>query len=160
MATKRMVLNWKLDYTPRQVEPAGSLECRGWRLKLYGIRGRAREVPAQLFDAARRLAATNLPSPALTLDRYGLGFAICHDACDFDTVTLDWWERSNELRHVVFRSREDVGHFDNITRTGEAACIWELAIIGFEREVWIDAMLRDGRQDIDEYLSRSMSALC
>lgn len=153
-------LSWTLEHTPRQIEPAGSLVCRGWRLKLYGIRGRARRVPAQLFDAASRLAASNLPSPALTLDRYGLGFAICHDAHDFDTVTLDWWERGNELRHLVFRSQGNVDRFSNITHLGEAACIWELAIIGFEREAWIDAVLKDGRKDFSEYLSRSMSALC
>ena len=39
-------------HAPRQIQPAGSLECRGWRLKLYGIRGRSRPVPAQLIEAA------------------------------------------------------------------------------------------------------------
>lgn len=58
----------------------------------------------QLFGAARKLAASNLPVLAQTPDRFGVGFAICHEAQNFDTVTLDWWERSNELRHLVFRS--------------------------------------------------------
>ena len=153
-------LTWKLEHTPRQIEPAGNCECGEWQLKVYGIRGRDRHVPAQLFDAARSLAAGNLPSPARTADRYGVGFVICHDACDFDTVTLDWWERSNELRHLVFRSRGNMGCFENITHMGEAACIWELAIMGFERKAWIDAVLKDGKQDFGEYLARSLTALC
>ena len=96
----------------------------------------------------------------MTPDRYGLGFAICHDACDFDTVTLDWWERTNELRHLVFRSPTNAGRFSNITHSGEAACIWELAIIGFERETWIETVLIGGRKDFHKYFSRWMSALC
>ena len=151
---------WRLVHAPRQIQPAGSLECRGWRLKLYGIRGRSRPVPAQLIEAAGKLAADYLPSPALTEDRYGVGFAICHDARDFDTVTLDWWERTNELRHLVFRSLGDSGSFTNITHSGEAACVWELAIIGFEREAWIDAVLKAERKNLDEYLSRSMAGFC
>jgi hypothetical protein len=132
----------------------------GWRLKMYGIRGRDRLVPAALFDAARNLAASHLPTPAHASERYGVGFAICHDAHDFDTVTLDWWERSNELRHLVFRSHGEVVRFDNVTHLGEAACVWELAIIAFEREAWIDAVLKDGSKDFSEYLQRSLSALC
>ena len=53
-----------------------------------------------------------------------------------------------------------MGRFDNITHMGEAACIWELAIMGFERKAWIDAVLKDGRQDFGEYLARSLTALC
>ncbi len=77
----------------------------------------------------------------------------------FNQITVDWWEHSNELRHHVFRAEANHPlHFDDLTATGEAFCVWELRVIGFERDAWLETMLDsiDGPEEV-AYLSRRLN---
>ena len=41
----------------------------------------------------------------------------------------------------------------DMTATGPAACVWDLRVIGFERDAWLSKVLRNpGGPDIDAYL--------
>ena len=38
------------------------------------------------------------------------------------------------------------------------ACVWDLAVIGFEREAWLEAVLSNPRgPDVEAYLARRLS---
>jgi hypothetical protein len=51
------------------------------------------------------------------------------------------------LRHIVFKANaESSKTFDNITHTGEAFCIWELKVIGHERDAWIRHILEQNEK--------------
>jgi hypothetical protein len=123
-------------------------------VKIYGISERAVLPPASFLDTAKRIAGATLPSPAVAPLRYGAAFVTIHHAEMFNQILVDWWERVNELRHRVFKAppeRPEV--FEEITATGEAFCIWELGVIGFERDAWLEAALKSqAATAVEDYL--------
>ena len=45
-----------------------------------------------------------------------------------------------------------------MTATGPAACVWDLRVIGFERDAWLSKVLRNpSGPDIDAYLSERLN---
>jgi hypothetical protein len=124
----------------------------GWRLKAYGISGRRELPPPAFVDAARDLAQRELPTPAEAPERYGVGFVGVHEGRDGDLYAfVDWWENENELCHRQYVGSNDLQPSDPI---GIRACVWDLAVVAFERQAWLDAVLQnlDG-PDLDRYLA-------
>lgn len=148
----------KVTTVPYKTRPIRFLDLwkeDGWKMKIYGISSLAESPEPRLIEAALEIAAKTLPSPAVSEERYGVGFVTIHQAAMFNQIILDWWERVNELRHRVFKApSEKPFEFEEITASGEAFCIWELRVIGFERDAWLNAVLRSyGANGIDDYLS-------
>lgn len=150
---------WRLTHEPRRIDALEPLALHDWRLKVYGICGLSRPIPKLMLDAATQIALENLPAPSMTSARYGVGFLIAHEAHAFNTITLDWWENVNELRHKVFRASSGRHSFTDITASAEAACVWELRIMAFERDAWVDSVLEKGKMDFDRYNSTMLSGL-
>jgi hypothetical protein len=129
-----------------------------WRLKLYGIGMRPGSPAAELVEAARELALQVLPRPAVTSSRYGVGFMGVHEGKGASMVFVDWWERQNELHHHAWRSeRTDSTEFEYVSPHGLVACVWDLAVISFEREAWVTHVLRPARPDLDQYLDSALA---
>ncbi|MGH7468650.1 MAG: hypothetical protein ACRENP_11880 [Longimicrobiales bacterium] len=129
-----------------------------WQIKVYTISQESLTVEPAYLDRCLAIAAATLPTPAVRQDRYGLGFAVIHRARMFNQIVIDWWERDNELRHRVFKAEADASlDFREITATGEAFCVWELRVLAFEREAWLDTVLsRAPAVRFDDYLARRL----
>ncbi|HSJ10313.1 MAG TPA: hypothetical protein VK928_10375, partial [Longimicrobiales bacterium] len=111
----------------------------------------------RLVAAALQLAADVLPQPAVTRTRYGVGFMGVHEGRGSNLIFVDWWARENELRHHAWVSPEgEFRQFDYVTPTGLAACVWDLAVIGFERQAWIDTALVTSHPDFARYLDSAL----
>lgn len=146
-------------HTPRRIRFLELWEHEGWRMKLYGICENDDVPHREYVEMGKSIASRLLPRESDTPDRHGLGFVVIHEATMFNQIVVDWWERSNELRHHVFKAEtRHPLHFENITATGEAFCVWELRVIGFERDAWVDTMLDnpDG-MDVMAYLGRRLN---
>lgn len=142
------------SYRARAVRFLQLWEPGGWRIKIYGI-AYGRETPGtRLVEAARSVARVCLPTPAVTGDRYGVGFMGVHEGRGSNLVFVDWWADENELHHHVFVSYPEApGALTDVTPTGLAGCVWDLAVLAFERRAWIDAtLLESGRRELDRYL--------
>jgi len=131
----------------------------GYRIKIYGIRQGDEKPEKHFIEIAKEIADKILPQPALTEERYGIAFITIHQAEMFNQIIIDWWERTNELRHHVFKAEADIPtDFKNITSTGEAFCVWELRIISFERQAWIDKVLLPTEKDnFEKYLHTQLN---
>lgn len=145
-----------------QIRPIRFLELwqeHGWRIKLYGISQHAQKPEKRYVSIAKEIAGNLLPQPAVTPERYGAAFITIHQADLFNQIVFDWWERDNELRHHVFKAEPTAPEsFENITATGEAFCVWELRVIAFEREAWLNTMLKaDDNPDIERYLQARLN---
>jgi hypothetical protein len=141
-------------YATRSVRCLDLLMFDGWRLKLYGIAYRG-ERPAQaLVDAAIAAAHERLPRPAVSHDRYGVGFVGAHDGRGANFVFVDWWATEDELHHHTWLSRKEEPA--GLRPTGPddlTACAWDLAVIGHERTAWVRHVLaRAPGPDLDAYL--------
>ncbi|HET9529400.1 MAG TPA: isochorismatase [Blastocatellia bacterium] len=146
---------------PYEARPIRFLELwedAGWRLKVYGIAYRRERPRQELIEAARQAARDRLPRPAVTDSRYGVGFLGIHDGRGANFVFLDWWQDENELHHHVYVSPHDRPQLlEYSTPTGVVACVWDLRVLGFERQAWLDAVLANPNgPDIDDYLARRL----
>jgi hypothetical protein len=145
-------------YEPRHVRFIRREDANGWRLKLYGIALQGKEPDPAFVEATRELAASVLPQPPAADDRYGVGFATAHDATSLYIALVYWWQSENELHQRIYVSpKEGPIEFTQVENQ-PAGCVWELAIVDFERRAWIEDVLspRDGPH-LERYLERRVS---
>ncbi len=146
-------------YVPRPARFLRIEEVGGWRMKIYGLAMPGRSARPELVEASLSLAARWLPQPAVTDDRYGVGFVIAHDAMAASIAIVYWWESGNELHQRAFVGPHDDPRAMAKVDQQAAGCVFELGIIDFERRAWIEDVLTDARgQDLDRYLSRRFNA--
>jgi hypothetical protein len=140
-------------HRPRPIAPLGLHETAGWRLKVYGITSEGDRPPAELVEAALKLAPEVLPVPAVSSDRYGLGFVVVHRAGDFCFVLYDWWSGENEIHQRLYSAP-----LDEPTRLAPHLspaifCVWEGAAVDHERRAWLRHVLaRPEGPDTGAYL--------
>ncbi len=147
-------------YSPRPIRFLEQLTLPGWRLKVYGI-GYERHLPRpELVSAAKALATEKIESFAAGKNHYGVGFLGVHDGRGANFAFLDFWADENELHHHVYVSPKDQpADLEYFTPTGLSACVWDLALIGFERQAWVEAVLANPEgPDLNRYLACQMNA--
>ena len=141
-------------YAPRPVQFAGLAEPSGYRLKQYAI------VYSEPFRDANfaegsRLVFAELPTPAVTAERPGVGFVIAHQGNGADYVVLGWWDRENELPlKVLVRPQSPNGQW-RPARGGESVCVWDLEVIWFERQAYVQTVIGNG--DAEGYLAMRLN---
>jgi hypothetical protein len=150
--------------TPYKTRPIRFLELHlinGWQLKIYGISALRDRPPRDLVDAIKAVANSILPQPAATKDRYGVGFLYAHEGRNGGGyASVNWWLNENELNHYQYQAPADrLDDLQPIEKTGgTSACAWDLAVIAFEREAWLETVLtNDAGPDLDAYLQRQMN---
>lgn len=148
-------------YQKRPIRFQGIWEHHGWRLKLYGISALSEVPPAELVDATKLLAVSLLPTPAVTDARYGVGFLYAHEGRNGGGyASVNWWLNENELQHHQYEAPPQ--GFDDLKSVeitgGSDACAWDLAVIAFERNAWVDVVLANEQgADLDGYLACQMN---
>jgi hypothetical protein len=148
--------------TPYALRPIRFLELwqpDTWRLKVYGIAYERAAPRAELIDAGKRIAERTLTNLADATDHYSVGFLGIHDGRTSNFVFIDWWAEVNELYHRVFVSPTDESaNLIETTATGPTACVWDLRVISFERDAWLETVLRNpAGPNFDEYLLRRLN---
>jgi hypothetical protein len=126
---------------------------------VYGIAYGRPSPRVELIEAGKKIAQTTLETTAEKTRHHSVGFLGVHDGRTGNFVFVDWWAEENELHHHVFISPPDkpTELFD-MTATGPAACVWDLRVIGFERDAWLATVLRNpGGPDIDAYLDKRLN---
>ena len=125
----------------------GVEQVSGWRLKQYRCWYGGRHEPDWgVFSTALPLLAAALPQPAQTHERAGLGFVIAHAGRGVDYLVLNWWDNENEWRHRVWVRALRPQAAWQVPTHGESPCVWDLALIHFEREAYVDWLL--GRKGV------------
>jgi hypothetical protein len=146
-------------YKPRPIRFLELWRDGNWRLKVYGIAfGRPKPRP-ELIEAARLVAHETLAAIPATLNHYSVGFLGIHDGRTSNFVFVDWWADENELHHHVFVSpTAEPARLVNVTPAGLAACVWDLRVIGFERQAWLDTVLQNsGGANLEAYLDQRLN---
>jgi hypothetical protein len=142
-------------YRPRSARFLKLVTTSGGVLKLNGLSaaaGGAIEEP--LVDAATQtlITAGEAEAPA---GHHDAGFAILHRGEEAFWLLLHWWIPGGILSLKFWRAERTTGtpHF---VPGPEAymACIWELGVIAYERDAWIETVM-SGRST-DDYLQLRM----
>jgi catechol 2,3-dioxygenase-like lactoylglutathione lyase family enzyme len=147
-------------YRARAIRFLDRWNIASWRLKVYGIAYRGESPRPELVAAARRLAEERLAHDADGTSHYGVGFVGVHEGRGGNFVFVDWWADENELHHHVYVAEgADSTAFRYRTPTGLAACAWDLRVIGFERDAWVEHVLRRVPEpDFEAYLAARLEA--
>ena len=145
-------------YAARPVRATGIERHADWTLKTYEITYRDRPLDAELRAAALAVALARLPTPAVTDERYGIGFIGMHQGRGGNFVFVDWWARENELHHHVWFSASDApGQLRPAGRDDPIACCWDLSVICHERAAWVRHVLgRPEAPDMEAYLADAL----
>ena len=141
-------------YRAREVEFRKRATFEGWRLKVYGISSGEESVSDELVETGLIKILPNLPAPALSENRYGVGFVIIHRGQFRNWFSLDWWEYEDILFHNLYSSPLDKAGVINAEESAAIACVHELKIIAFESEAWIrTALSKTSDPGIEIYLN-------
>lgn len=146
-------------YQPRPRRCLGLRDLGGWMLKHYEISVDGLWPDEAGFGTALALAEAALPQPPLAAGRLGVGFLILHRGRDCDYLVLAWWDRENELPLRVFVRPHGGGGDWRAARDNESVCVWDLEVIGHERDAWVAAALSGGAAATaaEDYLARRLS---
>ncbi|MBO8155823.1 MAG: isochorismatase [Bacillaceae bacterium] len=147
-------------YKKRPIRFLDLWEHKGWRMKVYGISYGGDLPRKELIPKAKELAAQHLPVPAVTDNRYGVGFIGVHDGEGASFIFIDWWTNENELiHHVYVAPHETPDQFEYFNSKGLIACCWDLKVMCFERDSWVKTILNNpkGSPDIEEYLQQRLN---
>jgi hypothetical protein len=147
---------------PYQSRPIRFLElwrCGSWRLKVYGISWEPRAPRPALIDAAKKIAGQRLLSVDSSSNHYSVGFLGVHDGRTANFIFVDWWADENELHHHVYVSPTDrPAELAYVTPTGLTACVWDLRVMAFEREAWLNTVLKNpGGPNLEAYLQQRLN---
>jgi len=152
-----MVNNFE-PYEKRPVNFLKEINSSGWRIKVYGISAKSEPLSKELVSEGIRAVLSHLPTPALTENRYGVGFLIIHQGTMRNWFLLDWWENEDIMHHRLFSSPLNCPSI--ITSEPDRsliACVHELRVISFESEAWIKTVLcNDKEPSFDEYLKAKL----
>lgn len=130
-----------------------------WQIKVYGIaHGRLTPRP-ELIAAAKDVANQRLESVPGSIQHYFVGFLSVHDGRTANFVFVDWWADENELHHHAYVSpTNQPSRLAYVTPTGLTACVWDLRVMAFERQAWLDNVLkRPAGPDLDAYLRHTLN---
>jgi hypothetical protein len=129
-------------YTPRPIRFLELWQPSGWRLKVYGIAYQQPLPRAEVIAGAQHLVNAQLATLSAGKRHYGVGFMGIHDGRGAIFLFLDFWADENELHHHVFVAPKDQpDRHEYATPSGLAACVWDLRVLCFEREAWLNTML-------------------
>ena len=151
-------------YAPRPIRFHGLVTFEGWVLKRYTVTLPVPESDPTSddwdeFTRGRHLAFAELPTPARTAVRPGVGFVIEHRGAGADYVVLGWWDRENELPTRIKVRDQKPGSQWRAAGSSESFCVWDLQVIAFERDAYVTTILSPGADDSsrERYLADSLS---
>lgn len=131
-------------YKPRKVEFEQLLEMGDWKVKVYTITNRdvfkSRNV---LEKALAYLPKWLARSKKLGFPTYRAAFFIVHEGRDGVWSLINWWIGGEMLQSLTFYTTDDNSNkFRTMPKEGGMACVWEMAVISYERAMWVEYVLR------------------
>jgi hypothetical protein len=153
------MLELQEPYQPRPVRFLELWQPDGWRLKVYSLAYRMPLARPHVVQVSKAVLWDHLQAVSLGQPHYGVGFVGINDGRGAIFSFVDFWADENELHHHVFVAPKDrVEELAYTTPTGLIACVWDLALIAFERQAWVETVLKNPcGADIEAYLATRMN---
>lgn len=147
---------------PYQKRPIRFLELwekDGWRLKVYSLAYQMPLARQHVVETSKAIMWKHLQEVARDKPHYSVGFIGINDGRGAIFSFVDFWADENELHHHVFVSpKEEVEKLEYRTPMGLTACVWDAALLAFERQAWVDTMLNNPNEpSLEQYLLTQMN---
>lgn len=131
-------------YAPRAVSDLGLWEIEGLAFKVYGLLAEGKDITDEMVTLGRSFLRDEvLPVIAAEGEDNGLGFVIIHPGDLGISTAVQWWVQGSVLCQQIHRQLYGAAApMDSKTRP-VVACVWELALINAEQEIWRQKMMTD-----------------
>lgn len=147
------------EYKSRSIKFIELVKTQSWNIKLYTITCKTDALNNELINAAKSKLKNWLSlAETKTLVNDKTGFMIVHDAKDGNYILLSWWVNENMLEHYVYYSPKDKLKFARFRYNNIIACVWELSVICFEKNAWVENVLKNASQNYEAYLNEQLNA--
>ena len=135
-------------YQPRKVEFRQLLTCGAWRIKVYTVTHHvAFGSPRVLANVIAQLPNLLAKATALEYPLHYFAFLIVHEGRDGVWSLLNCWVGDDMLYCTTyFTSYDRQEEITLFPQTGFMGCVWELAVVSFERAIWVEHVLKNARQ--------------
>lgn len=149
------------SYKLRSIRYIDLFDENGWRMKVYGISYEEEFPKPHAIEIGKKIARELLPQAAVSETHYGVGFIVIHEARDANFFLIDWWSHENAINHHIFTSPFEFPEKVEKITEGPNICVWELRVIGYERQAWLDNVLANPMgPDVERYLSFRLNENC
>lgn len=148
-------------YQTRPIRFLEIYEHEDWKIKIYSISSRNEYVKKEIVVLAKTYLARWLQNSFnyFPLETYRIATLILHEGKEGCFALLNWWIDENMLQnHVYLLKKNDQTRFIDYSKKGITACVWEMEIIWFERNSWIQHVLSKApRPNYDGYLQEHLN---
>lgn len=148
-----------LNYQERAVSFLGTQAIGQAQLKMYYLTSEKQaETPVPEPELQRQWLVQGLDEANFPGEHH-IGFAIIHAADDGDYLLISTWCDANMLRHRVF-TIDNENRLQSLESTKIIACVWELAVMFYERNFWIEQVMTTEKledENVQRYLQKGYS---
>ncbi len=132
----------------------------GWKIKIYSISVHNEYVKPGVIGLAKSyLSRWLLNIKNYPLNTYRIATLILHEGNGVSFAVISWWIDENMLQTHVYRLK-DPGRpaFTRYSHKGIFSCVWELEVLWFERNCWVQHVLANApKPDYKSYLQQHLN---
>ena len=130
-------------YAPRRRARLDDARLGGIACRFHWIDALGEAAPPPgLLRAALGHAAAVLPAAAEAEGgAEGLGFLVLHRGAAGTWLLMHWWAHGDILCGRLARAEPGAASFAPCDGRPLVACVWELAVLGEERDAWVRTMM-------------------
>lgn len=151
----------KTQYQTRPIRFIELYQHQDWKIKIYSISIKNERFSSTHIELAKQQLNEWLKlSKNYPLTTYKIATLIIHEGKEGCFAILNWWIDDNMLQnHVFVATYKNPNHFKLFSDKGIITCVWELAVIWFERNAWVEHVLKQsGQPNFDAYLNSQFNA--
>lgn len=132
------------EFKPRTIRFMGLEQCNGWTLKCYSISMQKQPVGEHVFVLVKKYLPEWLQKASMTdLPVYKVGTLMLHEGKEGCFAIICWWVDENMLQLFAYLApTEDPGVFEMISDKGIVSCVWEMEVLWFERNAWVEEVMK------------------
>jgi len=144
------------QFKKRATSYSGIYEFNDWKFKIYHIKYDETRVISEV-EKTIKSKLPNLIKEKIKINaypNYKIGTVIIHAAKDCVFTLVNWWIYENVMQHHVYYSELDApNEIIDYSDKGIQFCVWDLGIIWYERNLWIETILKNSKKpNWDSYL--------
>jgi len=132
--------------TPYKARPIRFLEIQRlaeWQVKVYSISHKTEYVKESYKDKAMAQVVNWLKHAAHHgLETYNMATLILHECKEGCFAVISWWTDENMIQNLTFLSQGENTGFEPFADNEIVTCAWEIEILWFERNAWIEHVLK------------------
>ncbi|MEI9947226.1 MAG: hypothetical protein WDN26_23795 [Chitinophagaceae bacterium] len=151
----------KNPYKQRPIRFLEIYQHNDWQIKIYSISIHNEFVKKGNIDIVKTYLSEWLQqADNYSLNTYNISTLIIHEYKNGCYAIINWWIDENMLQQFVYLATTDSpSEFILYSDKGIITCVWEMAVLWFERNNWVEnVLMKAPNPDLKKYLEQQYNA--